>query len=80
MMNRRSEVLAAMDDVLLAITDGKPIMEGPALKALRSLPPWRAVGMARVAQLAGAVTQEFVDALVAEAREVGGEAYSLDRP
>lgn len=62
-------LIAAMDDCLIAITDGKPI---PTAR-LRSLPPWRAVLIARVAHKAGAMGTVEVQALVDEARRVGGD-------
>lgn len=57
------------DDCLIAITDGKR----PPDECLRKLPPWRAVLIARVALRAGVMSQEEVDALVAEARYIGGD-------
>jgi hypothetical protein len=57
------------DDCLIAITDGKPV----PTRALKALPPWRAVLMARVAAKAGVPLEHgSVTELVAEARRVGG--------
>lgn len=60
-----------MDECLIAIEDGKPV----PTRALDSLPPWRAVLLARVAGRAGV---QLEDGTVAEIREaarfVGGEA------
>jgi hypothetical protein len=39
--------------------------------ALRKLPPWRAVVLARVARRAGLMLQHELDTLIAEAIEVG---------
>lgn len=60
------QLFANQDDCLIAITDGRPV----PLAALRALPPWRAVLIARVAARAGVMDQAAVDALVAEARSV----------
>jgi hypothetical protein len=64
----RGEIIAAMDDVILAITDGQPV----PMDRMRSLPPWRAVMMARLALAAGALDGDTVAVLVAEAVVVGG--------
>jgi hypothetical protein len=71
----RDDLIAAMDDCLIAITDGKEIPE----PRLRSLPPWRAVLIARVAVKAHAYRQEALDALTVEATRVGGNG-SLGAP
>jgi hypothetical protein len=63
------------DDCLINISEGRP----PDQKALRSLPPWRAVLIARVAQEAMVITREEVEELVDEASKVGG-AGKLSRP
>jgi hypothetical protein len=65
---RHVDIIAAMDDVLIAFQDGREI---PMLK-LRSLPPWRAVLLARVMHKAGALSQGAVDSLVRDAIHVGG--------
>lgn len=58
-----------MDDILIAITDGKPVPS----KALAALPPWRAVLMARVAEKAGRPLEHgTLDDLVTAARRAGG--------
>ena len=57
------------DDCLIAIEDGDPL----PVRALRSLPPWRAVLMARVAEKAGiGLERGSVVQLVAEAWAVTG--------
>lgn len=56
------------DDCLISITDDKPLPQ----RSLRSLPPWRAVLIARVALKAGTISQGEVDSLVEEAKKVGG--------
>jgi hypothetical protein len=58
---------AAQDRVLIAISTGKMDFE-----SLRSLPPWRAVLLARVACKAGVMTRADRDALIKEARDIGG--------
>ena len=63
----RDEIFALQDNVLISITDGK--MDH---KSLRMLPPWRAVLLARVAHMAGAMSRELRDRVVKEARDVGG--------
>jgi hypothetical protein len=65
------DIILLMDVVLIAITDHKKI----PMDRLRELPPWRAVLMARVAEIAGAMTRAEVDDLVREAREVGGAGH-----
>ena len=61
-------IIALMDYVLLAITDGKDI----PMDRLRSLPPWRAVMLARVAVACGAMDADTLNRLVGEAKDVGG--------
>lgn len=61
-------LLARMDDCLIAIEDGRPVPQA----SLRALPPWRAVLVARVAAKAGAIADDELARLVAEARRVGG--------
>lgn len=59
----------ASDDILIGITDGKPV----ATAALQVLPPWRAVLLARVADKAGiGLERGTLAQLVAEARAVTG--------
>lgn len=73
----RARVLANQDDCLIAITDGKPV---PTRK-LRALPPWRAVLIARVAAKAGIPLEHgTLDALIAEAQEVGGDGSLRPAP
>lgn len=64
----RSELFAYQDDCLIAISEGKQ----PRIETLVKLPPWRAVLIARVANRAGVLSEKWVDALVEEARNVGG--------
>jgi hypothetical protein len=65
-------LVAAQDDILLSIEDGKPI----PTKAINALPPWRAVMLCRVADKAGARLQHgTLEELIAMAREVGGDGY-----
>lgn len=63
----RSDIYAAQDDCLIAITDGRPL---PA-DALSALPPWRAVLCARVAAKAGVgLERGTLEQLVSEAEAV----------
>jgi hypothetical protein len=64
------DIKRRQDVVLIAITDQK--MTDRAWTALRELPPWRAVLLARVGHLAGAISVRDRDDLVREARLVGG--------
>lgn len=64
----QAAVWAHQDDCLLAIADGEPLPPD----ALRKLPPWRAVMLARIARNAGVVTDLELSILTTEAREVGG--------
>lgn len=68
-VKKHSDLLADQDDCLIAISDGK----SPSKRALYSLPPWRAVLIARVAVRAGVMTEEEVREMVEQARRVGGE-------
>lgn len=61
-------IIAHTDDVLVAITDGRPVTRD----MLWRLPPWRAVLLARVAAKAGVMQPNEVIQLVEEARAVGG--------
>ena len=66
-----TDLLALQDDCLISITDHRPL---PA-QSLRALPPWRAVLIARIANLAGITTTDDghdLDEIVLEAQIVGG--------
>lgn len=67
-LTQLNKLMGDQDDCLLAITKGVK----PPEDALRALPPWRAVMIARVAEKAGLMTIEEVDELVKEAAAVGG--------
>lgn len=67
-MDNIPELLGCQDACLIAICDGKK----PPLLQLKSLPPWRAVLIGRVALQAGLMTDEEVHNLVEEAKIVGG--------
>lgn len=65
------KLVAAMDNCLLAVTDGKPVPTA----ALSDLPPYRALMLARVAEKAGIPLQDgTVDQMKAAARTVTGGA------
>ncbi|MGH9095292.1 MAG: hypothetical protein ACRDXE_09040 [Acidimicrobiales bacterium] len=75
MADARPDFTGQQDDCLLAITDGNPL----PTKDLRTLPPWRAVMLARVAAKAGVgLERGTLDQLVAEASAVGGRGVLGD--
>jgi hypothetical protein len=65
----RGEIIALQDEVLIAVTDDKPI----PMDALRSLPPWRAVLLARALAKGNLLPQSAVNLLVRQAARVGGD-------
>jgi hypothetical protein len=67
-MSGEPEIIALMDDCLIAIQDGRQIPES----ALRQLPPWRAVLIADVAVKSGYYPAHAAAALRSEARRIGG--------
>ena len=67
-----AELFAAQDDVLVALTTNPPRLGQEERAAMRTLPPWRAVMMARLAVSCGVMDRAELDALIDEAREVGG--------
>lgn len=65
-------VFARQDDILVALTTKPPHFRDHERRVMRTLPPWRAVMMARLAVSCGVMEQAECDLLVEEARVVGG--------
>ena len=71
--DQHRELFANQDDCLIHMSEGKK----PPLKALVSLPPWRAVLIARIAGEAGWMSKEEVEGFVEEARKAPADAIVL---
>lgn len=71
----RAETVRLIDVVLESLADGR-LDRG----ALRKLPPWRAVVLARIARRVGAMSQRDLDALTAEVVRVGVDGVLAPLP
>lgn len=81
----KEDLIAAMDDIMLAVIDGQPI----PTNTVDRLPPWRARLTVRMAMLGGAVLQDgtaeqfeqaAAEAGRRDARQVGWWRASLGMP
>lgn len=64
-----NRIMAIQDDIFISVNDGK----GASVDKLVDLPPWRAYMIAKVCARAGALSWAIVDAIYAEAGEIGGK-------
>lgn len=67
---------ATQDDCLIRMETGQK----PDPYKMRQLPPWRAVLIARIGEHADIYTAEEVEAIVEEARRVGGQGRLVRAP
>lgn len=70
LLEQSAETFAHVDAVLSGFTALPPRLDRPVLY---SLPPWRAATLARLGFMAGVVERRERDAIVNEARLVGGD-------
>lgn len=65
----KETLMALQDDCLISIEDG----HCPDISKILSLPPWRAVMIARIAVKVGVLEEYRLDKLSSAARDVGGD-------